>query len=99
MKGRTHNLNESLHSKLWAKCSKTKYSGTKRVEFVASVTVLDHNFGYLNPSLLTHLGFGASQNTLAGLGIQESRTTPVQKRTKKKLHSREGSEDYQPGSF
>ena len=99
LKGRTQNLNESLHSKLWAKCSKTKYSGPNRVRFAASVTVMDHNFGYLDASLLTHLGFGASRNTLAGLNIQETkRKTPPSKKTKKQRPRKE-TQHYQAGGF
>lgn len=61
LKGRTQNLNESLHSKSWAKCNKNKYYGYDRVKFVTQVATLDHTFVYREVSLLTALGFSRSK--------------------------------------
>lgn len=62
----TQNPNESLHSKLWIKCSKSKFDGLYRVCFVSQVTALDHNFGYKNASLLQHLRLEISNFTTCG---------------------------------
>jgi hypothetical protein len=56
MKKRTQNPNESLHSKLWKRCSKVKNSQLPRVQFAAADTVMIHNFGTARGSLLGRLG-------------------------------------------
>lgn len=77
-----------------------KYSRLKRVQSVASVTVMDLNFGYLDSSLLTPLRFGASQKTLAGLNTQEGkRRTPRSKKTAEKPQSSTERHDYWPGGL
>lgn len=98
LKGRTQNPNESLHSKVWRKCTKCRWAGPMRVKFVAQATILDHNFGYEKTSLLTHMGFGASAPTLASLQIQEKqRRTPTSSKKKKKTTKK--TADYSPGAF
>lgn len=80
-------------------CSKCKFAGRFRVKFLAAVTVLVHNFGYKDVSLLTHLGFGSSHHTLAGLDIQEtSKSTPKSDKKKPKIQEAR-SQDYSPDSF
>jgi hypothetical protein len=56
LRKRTQNANESLHSKIWLRCSKGKFASAARVLFIARGTVLDHNLGYLHGSLLRALG-------------------------------------------
>ncbi|KAF2362289.1 Diacylglycerol kinase catalytic domain [Trinorchestia longiramus] len=70
-KKRTPNPNESLHSKLWLRCFKVKNAHLSRVTFAATDTVLIHNFGYEDSSLLVRLG----------LGLQEPKRNPDLKGT------------------
>lgn len=98
--GCTQNPNESLHSKLWTKFSKTKFAGLNRVNFLAKTNILDHNFVYRNISLLMHLGFGASENTLAGLDVQEKkRKSPKEKKVTKKKKQEASTEHYSSRDF
>ncbi|KAK8373748.1 hypothetical protein O3P69_012735 [Scylla paramamosain] len=47
--GRIQNPNESLHSKVWRKVSKDKYTGLHRTRFVSQMTVWEHNLDTLSP--------------------------------------------------
>ncbi|KAF2358193.1 Glycosyl transferase family 8 [Trinorchestia longiramus] len=58
LKKRTQNPNESLYSKLWLRCSKVKNARLSRVTFAATDTLLDHNFGNEDGSLLVRLDLG-----------------------------------------
>lgn len=81
LKQHTQNPNESLHSKLWMKCQKVKFSQLPRVAFAASATVLEHNFGSAEGSVVVRMGM-VSQETLAGLKKKDTAppTTPKAKR-------------------
>lgn len=98
LRGVTQNQNESLHSKLWAKTSKTKYVGLFRVAFVAKVTTLEHNFGG-HANLMTHL-FGTNPDIVKSLDSIEASTeragSPRKRPVKRKLCS---SREYEAGGF
>lgn len=53
----TQNSNESIHSKVWQKCSKNKHAGYHHILFVCRVTALDHNFGFEKGCLVLNLGW------------------------------------------
>lgn len=97
-RGRTQNPNESLHSKIWSKCNKNKYAGLNRVRFVASVTILEHNFGK-KAHLLTKM-YGTDEYIINSLETQEAVSnksrTPKQQQKKKRVSV---SEEYQAGNF
>ena len=61
LKGRTQNPNESLHSNLWGKCPKNKFCEFDKVLFSAQVTMIEHNFGYVEGSALSLLGIPVSK--------------------------------------
>lgn len=69
---RTQNPNECPHAQMWTKSTNSKFAGPSRMKFVCGVTLLEHNFGYVAGSLLTHLEFGASLHTLAGPQIKKN---------------------------
>ncbi|KAI8773177.1 hypothetical protein BgiBS90_025595 [Biomphalaria glabrata] len=45
--GMTQNANESIHSKIWARCPKQTFLGKKRVEIGTALAVSEFNFGSL----------------------------------------------------
>lgn len=45
MKGRTQNINESIHSKLWKRSMKVKFHGIKKVQYAFRMAALEHNVG------------------------------------------------------
>ena len=53
---RTQNINESIHAKIWAICSKHKMHKHARFIFAAQQVVLNHNLGIFGASLLNVLG-------------------------------------------
>lgn len=67
------------------------------MKFVARVTVLDHNFSYA--SLLIHLGFSVSADTLAGLDIQKTLKTTPRAEKKKQMKKKVSSKDYRLRQF
>lgn len=95
--GRTQNPYESLHSKLWAKCSRNKFVGYDKVLFAAHVTIAQHNLGYEEGSLLKLIGRYGSADTLEIEKVFE-RERPSPRPPKRK---REESEDhyYSNGNF
>ena len=97
LQGFTQNPNESLHSKLWSKASKTKHAGRFRITFLSRVTVLQHNFGN-HVSLITHL-FGTNQVIKKAQQIQEHETVRVAVKTSKRKRKLDYSDEYQPGNF
>ena len=98
LKGRTQNPNESYHSKIWSKCSKTKFASAARVRFCTQVTALDHIFGYEASHLL---------NTMAPTtrpAIKQLRTQDAARLSPKTHHRKTPkrtklAEDYSPGGF
>lgn len=56
MRKETQNRNESLHSKLWRVCLKTKFAYLQRAVFAAKVTSLQHNLGKVDGHVLVALG-------------------------------------------
>lgn len=62
--GRNQNPNESLHSKLWAKCLKTKFVGYDKVLLATNVTTLQHNLGFEEGSLLKSIGLYGTADTV-----------------------------------
>lgn len=85
LRGKTQNPNESMHSKLWAKCSKTKFAGYDMVLFAAQLTVLQHNFGYEDGSVLSLLHIPSNKHSLEiekKFESRRSRPTPPKRRKK-----------------
>ena len=50
-KGRTQNANESIHSRVWAKCPKSVFASRYRVECAVADTVCEYNNGYIRSNL------------------------------------------------
>ncbi|KAK3874063.1 hypothetical protein Pcinc_020972 [Petrolisthes cinctipes] len=46
LQGKTQNSNESLHSRVWKYCPKTKCMSKKIFDFALSYAVLNYNIGY-----------------------------------------------------
>ncbi|KAK3862706.1 hypothetical protein Pcinc_031463 [Petrolisthes cinctipes] len=102
MKGETQNRNESLHSKLWMKAAKHKFVGLRRVNFVAQVVILDHNFGFEEAYFPRHLGFKTAVSKSANLQFLQKeycRSVTPKKTARRKKKSAAGSSDYCPGGF
>ncbi|KAA0196218.1 hypothetical protein HAZT_HAZT005313 [Hyalella azteca] len=97
VKQRTQNSNESLHSKIWPRCSKEKFASLDRVLFVARGTVLDHNIGYEKGNLLVALGLRTPDH-LNMLKVKAAEvTTPSRK--PRKTRAATPSTGYGAGNF
>lgn len=96
----TQNRNESLHSKLWRKCLKVKFSQLQRVNFAASVTSLEHNCGDAAGNVLCALGLLHQSSIAASRRSLGTPVCPRAKRAKRSSYDRdEPSTSYAPGSF
>lgn len=98
LRGYTQNSNESLHSKVWRKCPKTKFAGYYRVKFITQLATLEHNIGYEKSSLLTKL-FGTNPDIEKGLKRQTKELQRHQRPRAMKRLKTTPSADYQPGQF
>lgn len=89
---------ESMHSKLWAKCSKTKFAGYDKVLFAAQLTVLQHNFGYEDGSVLSLLHIPSSKHSLEiEKKFESRRCRPTPPKRRKKNPKKDA--DYSAGGF
>ena len=98
LKGRTQNPKESLHSQLWAKCSKTKFSGYEKVLFAAQVTVLQQTFGHEEGPVLPLLGIPVSKEAQQIEERFEMRRSAPRPTERRKRNPKKG-DDYASGSF
>ena len=99
-KCRMQNPYESLHSKVWAKTSKSKFAGKKRVRFLSQVTVLEHNFGIKKASLLVKLGLSTTLMNRSLESFQSASTTPSPRRKRRRsARHEEDTTAYAPGAF
>lgn len=99
-KGHTQNRNESLHSKLWLHINKAKFTGLKRVQFMAQLTVLEHNMGYELNRFIAAIGFPSTTEAAATRRkMDQARTSLRQPAKKRRTGKGPLSADYQPGGF
>lgn len=100
VRGLTQNANESFHSKMWSRASKTKFSGLKRLSFVAQSAILDHNYGYRKACLLPALNINtkALRRSLTTEDEERKRHHEVQMKPKRKQKEK-ASAEYEPGGF
>ena len=99
LKKETQNRNESLHSKLWKTCLKTKFAYRRRTVFAAEQTSLQHNLGRVDGHLLVALGLVPQQATAERRKMMATppRATPRPK--KRRRLQEEPSTSYAPGGF
>ena len=99
----TQNINESVHSKLWKHCLKSKCHGIERYNFCAKHVILVHNFGHYAASLHHILGSmtKAIQDRLKAQDVESLRSAKrkyVLKEGGKKTHRvKKTSDIYEPG--
>lgn len=88
------------HSKMWSRASKTKFSGLKRLSFVAQSAILDHNYGYRKACLLPALNINtkALRRSLTTEDEERKRHHEVQMKPKRKQKEK-ASAEYEPGGF
>lgn len=102
LRGKTQNINEALHSKVWNHLSKAKFYGLKTVQINTCHTVLEHNIGYENTTLSNILGENLTSPAQITLSAKRERkrvahSTPTHKtRAANKVKL---SDDYNPGQF
>lgn len=102
LSGRTQNPNESIHGKIWSKLQKTKHYGLRTVQYIAAMTVSEHNLGYESTNLISRLGFRS--RTQRAIMVDKHRDsnrlrhsiTPKSKK-KKYAHVPQPDEDYGAG--
>lgn len=99
LRGKTQNPNEFLHSKIWSKCNKIKFFGFDRVKFVAQISILDHNFGYKDASLMKALGFCQTYESAESLDHQDKARLNPEKCKRTRPNNVTLSSDYNAGSF
>jgi prolyl-tRNA synthetase len=102
--GVTQNRNESIHSRLWTRCSKEGFVGLKTLKFHAAYTVLQHNTGCsVDQMILKELKLEEDAGTMAkrASDVNEGRKLKSMKSAgalpPKK--SRPDSDNYAPGAF
>ncbi|KAK3889271.1 hypothetical protein Pcinc_006716 [Petrolisthes cinctipes] len=103
MKGRTQNVNESFHSKMWKKSVKTKFHGLGTVKYAFHTAALEHNVGYESGSLFPEVIGGLP--TVSGLADQEvareraSTKVSAVKTKRRKTEGGASTSGYAPGAF
>ena len=99
LKGRTQNPNESIHSKIWSSLSKTHFYGRETVLFSATLTVLQHNFGYEGAEMFLENG-SINSGILHRLQLKDKARLRQAQRSTPKKRKREATDDsYAPGEF
>lgn len=99
IRGLTQNTNESLHSKIWLKCSKAKFAGLSRVTFAAQATALSHNFGIVRSSLLLRMGLGDETMAIALADQEKASERPPGRKRPRRGSAEQASPEYGPGLF
>lgn len=103
MKGRTQNMNESFHSKMWKKSIKTKFHGLETVKYAFHTAALEHNVGYESGSLFTDIigGVPTVSDIARKEAVQERASGKVSVVRTKRRKTEEGASTsgYSPGTF
>lgn len=104
IKGRTQNPNESVHSRLWNKLSKSKYYGLQTVLQATATTAMEHNFGYSNINVMQCMNFSqsAEHRRFSDATRDYRRTASAKKLYKKKKQGAQDPDsdpDYGGGNF
>ena len=112
--GKTQNLNESAHQKVWNRLNKTKFFGLRTIQQSAVLTALQHNFGYKEGCPLSNFGFGApakATDSFLEMQDRERRRHSLEVRvsskkeagepvvTRKRKRAESDDEDYAPGAY
>ena len=111
--GATQNNNESLHSKIWAKCPKTGFMGLQRVVAATCTAVAEFNSGVKTTleQLCTVMGITSGPRLLASaekadrkrvrqsVKQQESRTKEARRARKVARATAATAADYAAGEF
>ena len=101
LKGATQNPKESLHSKVWNKCPKTRYHGLYRVTFLVRLTAIEHNFGYKGANVIERItGTDARlQKYQEWKDKERSRHATPSAKKRRTTKKDEKDQDYEAGGF
>ena len=112
LKGATQNANESLHSKVWAKCPKTGFVGYQRVVAATCAAIAEFNQGVESTVVRTYdiMAMDTGINTRLSAAkaddrrLQQSRrqvldSTRVARLARVVAHANAQEADYAPGTF
>ena len=112
LKGMTQNQNEAVNGQLWSKCSKTKFSGARKVCIAACDAIAVFNTGAASKAVTMQLcGVNPGVNTMRALRQQDQsriKSSSQKKNVKyadrrRKLRAQKKSKgdvaSYQPGGF
>ena len=100
--GATQNRNESFHSMIWARCSKTDFSGTTVIQIATSLAVMVFNSGNRSLTQITDkLGIEAGPLCCAELAARDCTTVhsasymseTVKERRKSRRREKKGAEE------
>ena len=100
--GATENRNESFHSMIWARCSKTDFSGTTVIQIATSLAVMVFNSGNRSLTQITDkLGIKAGPLCCAELAARDCTTVhsasymseTVKERRKSRRKEKKGAEE------
>lgn len=99
--GRTQNPNETFHSKVWRKISKSKFYDLFTVVYAVAQTIVEHNIGFTRSHVLHQMGLPvpspAAVRHLDKLDAERQRkATPKQK--EKKERCAPSSDNYGAGA-
>ncbi|XP_066946996.1 uncharacterized protein [Macrobrachium rosenbergii] len=83
--GQTQNRNESLHSRLWRYCPKSKNGSKRIIDFAAAQDVANYNAGYTASHLDYYFGFPRTEISSAYLARMDANMDlPFKKKAKHK---------------
>lgn len=101
LKGKTQNPNESLHSRVWRLCPKSKNLGKVTLEFAVAQAVINYNIGYKAGYLGNELGIVTTRLLQVLEKMDRDREVALQSkpRKKRKMPEFEAEPSYAPGSF
>lgn len=97
LKGKTQNPNESLHSRVWKLCPKSKSLGKLTLDFAVAQAVTNYNIGYKAAFLGNELGIENNRILKVLEGMDKRREQVIQRKAKKKKKTLEIDPKYGPG--
>lgn len=96
--GKTQNLNENLHSRIWGFCSKYKNANKQMLDYALAQAISDYNVGYQEGYIGDLLGATQSSITKSHLQQRDRRRGIAQKKMKE-VKGEATDQDYQSGAF
>ena len=98
LKGKTQNPNESFHSKIWNKLSKSKFVSLPTAEYSIANAVLRHNNGSERSNIF-HINLPTAITFMQNSDKERTRKSLTPANKKKRTRDVDDSADYAAGLF